>query len=314
MGSSRTLIVIGLLQLGMLTLTSATATVAAADFSSLVVFGDSGSDAGNSAAITTFPPSPPYFDGRFTNGPNWVDRLAERLGVSAPLPSSAGGTNYAFGGATTGSNSLFEIVTDMDEQVESYLSSNTPAADELFIFWGGGNDFNGGQSDAALPIQFISNHISAVVEAGARNVLVVNIPETAGQIDYPLAPQSNQLLSEVVATAAQTHEDVTFTLFDYVGLFESVRAEPQSFGFTNMVDPACRDCGVSTVDAANDIVPNPEEYFFWDDIHLSAAAHQIVGDAAFAAFVPEPATSTLMIFSGVVALLRLRIRKTERLS
>jgi phospholipase/lecithinase/hemolysin len=38
----------------------------------LVVFGDSLSDNGNSLALFQVPPFP-YFYGRWTNGPNWVD-------------------------------------------------------------------------------------------------------------------------------------------------------------------------------------------------------------------------------------------------
>src|ERR1700737_3669549 len=42
------------------------------EYQHLVVFGDSLSDNGNSLALFHLPP-PPYFDGRWTNGPNWVD-------------------------------------------------------------------------------------------------------------------------------------------------------------------------------------------------------------------------------------------------
>ena len=48
-----------------------TAIQAATIFSELVVFGDSLSDTGNLyAASGGFPPSPPYFDGNFSNGLN----------------------------------------------------------------------------------------------------------------------------------------------------------------------------------------------------------------------------------------------------
>ena len=48
-------------------------------------------------------PASPYVDGEFSNGPVWVQDLAARLGLPALTPSLAGGTDYAFGGATTGS-------------------------------------------------------------------------------------------------------------------------------------------------------------------------------------------------------------------
>ncbi|MBV8232201.1 MAG: hypothetical protein JO329_19640, partial [Planctomycetaceae bacterium] len=77
--------------------------VKAGQFTQLVAFGDSLTDVGNVYHITngTFPVSPPYDQGRFSDGPVWVEELASRMGLPAPLPSSEGGTDFAFGGAET---------------------------------------------------------------------------------------------------------------------------------------------------------------------------------------------------------------------
>ena len=73
--------------------------------SGIVSFGDSLSDVGNYYAATggAVPPASYGYDpGRFTNGPNWVEYLARDLGVAVPTASLKGGTDYAYGGATTG--------------------------------------------------------------------------------------------------------------------------------------------------------------------------------------------------------------------
>src|SRR5690349_25159216 len=87
-------------------------------YSEMVVFGDSLSDTGNVHAASTAQglipdPPPPYFNGRLSNGPIWVDRLAERLGIASPSPSLTGGTNYAYAGAKTsfGSRNRTSLVT-----------------------------------------------------------------------------------------------------------------------------------------------------------------------------------------------------------
>src|SRR4051812_17171996 len=99
-----------LLVLAALSARVGTAPAADPPFSKVYVFGDSNVDNGNVFIATsfpgddipTFPPSPPYDMGRFSNGPLWVEVMADRLGLPNPAPSLAGGTDYAWGGATTG--------------------------------------------------------------------------------------------------------------------------------------------------------------------------------------------------------------------
>src|SRR5262249_58048428 len=83
-------------------------------FSKVYVFGDSNLDNGNVFIATsadpndefpTFPPSPPYDNGRFSNVPLWVEVMADVLGLPNPAPNLVGGTNYAWGGANTGNRS-----------------------------------------------------------------------------------------------------------------------------------------------------------------------------------------------------------------
>ncbi len=66
------------------------------EINQLYVFGDSLSDVGNVFRATgrQYPASPPYFQGRFANGPVWVEYLADDL----KLPRNPS-TNFAFGGA-----------------------------------------------------------------------------------------------------------------------------------------------------------------------------------------------------------------------
>src|SRR5215471_3275020 len=99
--------------------------VPAGPFSNMVVFGDSLSDVGNLQAewfINT--PGPYYWNGRFSNGPVWAETTMTGLGLPALDHSSAGGTDYAYGGAKTTGTSFPDniFVSDIDDQVSSYLS------------------------------------------------------------------------------------------------------------------------------------------------------------------------------------------------
>src|SRR3954447_10512298 len=77
------LVTMVLVLLGLVAIMSIQARSAPA-FEHLVVFGDSLSDTGNA--------------GRFSNGPVWVEYLADRLGLKLS-PSQRGGSNFAGRGA-----------------------------------------------------------------------------------------------------------------------------------------------------------------------------------------------------------------------
>ena len=86
----------------------------------LVVFGDSLSDTGNLGCGPL-----PYYDSRCSNGPVWVEGLADGLGGSA-LPSDGGGTNFAVAGARSD-----EV---LDSQIPAYLSGGVdPSA--IHVIW-----------------------------------------------------------------------------------------------------------------------------------------------------------------------------------
>ena len=58
------------------------------------------------------------------------------------------------------------------------------------------------------------------------------------------------------------------------------------------------------------VCPNPDDFLFWDPIHITAAAQALAFDAAVAALVPEPAVlGVLMVMMGLmVCVIRLRRR------
>ena len=72
--------------------------------SNLLAFGDSLSDMGNAKdSILNVPDVPPYWQGRFSNGPVWIEYVSQAYGVTTTVGSlSEQGDNRAFGGSQTG--------------------------------------------------------------------------------------------------------------------------------------------------------------------------------------------------------------------
>jgi phospholipase/lecithinase/hemolysin len=287
----------------------------AAPITQIIAFGDSLTDTGNVFAGTAnqVPASPPYFNGRFSNGPVWVERLASRLAIPAPGPSLLGGTNYAFAGAETGTGfnqpSPGVFVPNIGTQIASYLGSNTPKPGQLFVVWGGANDFLDGQTNPAVPVANLSADITALAQAGAKTFLVPNLPLLGTTpLGLSLPPAQQQGLNALTLafdtqlaqtlTQLQSSLGITIDRLDALGLFNAIEANPGAFGFTDVTDQA-KSGGIGV---PGSVVPNPNQYLWWDPIHPTGPAHQLLGDqAAFAVGVPEP-SSFVALFFGTAAL------------
>jgi phospholipase/lecithinase/hemolysin len=282
----------------------------------IVSFGDSLSDVGNDyiASGGTQPaPTADYYQGRFTNGGNWLDYLAHDLGVAAPVASLAGGSDYAFGGASTGSGTTTfapgQQVPNVDSQIAMYLSSHTPTAGELFTIWAGANNLLiGNQTNPTIPAQDIANEITTLAAAGAKQFLVPNLP-LLGEIPVSSSLTAAQRMAldawsvgfnqtlQAEATMLQNSLGVQIHVVDIQGLFQKVLADPTNYGFTNVTG--------SAISASL----NGNGYLFWDGEHPTTAADSLVAETA-AQSVPEP--SMLLIFAmsigGLAASIKLRPR------
>ena len=261
-------------------------------FSKLVVFGDSGVDTGNvgiaSPPIVGFsvPPSPPYYMSRFSNGPVWVDVLSDHLGLERPQPSLAGGTNYAYGGATTGSiDNRFrdDGLLDMDDQVVEYLNDNTPSGGELFVISGTSsfNDFNEGMTDPAKPITYIGQIVSDLHAAGARSMLISNTIESLGGPTPDLLRQFNDLITAEIAAQRIANPDLTIYEYNIDQAMNAILANPSAIGVTNVDGQACGDCNFAFNPFPEDIAANPDSFLRFDEVHLTAPVQRFLGNAAF---------------------------------
>jgi phospholipase/lecithinase/hemolysin len=298
--------------LAILTLACLSPAAQAGDITGIVSFGDSLTDTGNLFAATGQPASP-YDQGRFSNGPVWVEYLANQLGVAAPTPSLLGGTDYAWGGASTGDGLDGYGVPNTGLQISTYLASNTPTASQLFTLWAGANDFLAfGQTDPSVPVANIGSEITTLANAGGKLFMVPNLPELGDLPGTNTLPQGqrdalNQLTlsfnSLLHSELDQLSQSLGITIYqpDVNGLFQNVLANPAQYGFTNV-----------TTSAVGDGDFGAQGYLFWDDIHPTTAGHELIAGVAGASMVPEPSSMVLMVSSlaAVSVGWKLRHRRT----
>ena len=174
------------------------------------MFGDSHSDLGNlNAATGGFVAGPPYFQGRWTNGPNWVDELASQLGAPAVTASLNGGAGFAWGGAETGSGLVAGFIPNVGEQIAQFLAQDELDGDELLVIWAGTNDgiqnvtqWRDRWQRPATAVANISTHINDLADAGGKLFLV---PDLHGLASTPRRTSPATDVARRPGLASSTH-------------------------------------------------------------------------------------------------------------
>jgi phospholipase/lecithinase/hemolysin len=177
--------------------------------SRMVVFGDSLSDSGNLKRRLLLFPNTPYWFGRFANGPNWTEYLAERTGVAVQ--------NHAYGGAVAVKHegvpsediiaaiqqgAQFFLTGSLDNQVRDYLERDLQGGavkepgEVVYVIWGGANDYiskepftgdigtlldepssKGGYVRIVNEaVASLDGQVRRLYAAGARSFVVLNLP------------------------------------------------------------------------------------------------------------------------------------------
>ena len=304
--------------------------VAAHAYSAFYVFGDSLSDVGNVYAATGgAEPASPYSNGQFSNGPIWAQDLSNSLGLGALKPSLTGGTDYAFGSATTSNPSTESTaVPTLTQQLGMFLAAvgGIAPSSALYSVWIGGNDLlnildSGTTGPTALTeaqaaAQSAATDIGTLVTQGARNVLVPLVPDLgvtpaaiaadAGAAGTLLAQTYNAALEADIGGLGSV-PGLDLTYLDTFSLIDEAVADPGAFGFTNVTAP----CYVGPFTGGGSVCADPNFYLFWDMDHPSAAAHAGIAAAADAALVPEPGTMGLLA-TGLVGIAFMHRRPARR--
>lgn len=228
----------------------------------IIALGDSLSDNGNvfattSSAHKTIPqipiiPKEPYYQGRFTNGPVWVEDLAQTLNV--PL------VDYAYGGSWAesiiDSQQLFPF--DLATQVTNYLTS--AATDyhkdqHLYTIWTGNNDY---LNHERMDIEYATtNTVNAIAQQidwlrmnGARNFLLILLPDfgltptvKAQGPEYAAKMTKISLMhnTKFIAMIEQMRKKfpkVNFVVLDINPFFKDAVENPEKYHLKNVKD-AC---------------------------------------------------------------------------
>jgi phospholipase/lecithinase/hemolysin len=278
----------------------------------IVVFGDSLSDTGNLYEYMRhqLPMSPPYYEGRFSNGPVWIEHLAEHY---FPTHAKAYVSNYAFGGAGVGSEEEAEdddvndgAMLNLDAEINSYLLAHDDKADpsSLYVVWMGSNNYLSLPENLDDELEFtiggIRRALDTLVLKGAKHIMLVGVPDLgkipmAREFEYTkelsyLSSQHNLKLEEEVETRRVQNPDVQWILYQVDILLTNALEYPAYYGFKN-VTGTCHDTEeylpasspsvlnmVSRVKTRLRTADICDAYLFFDPVHPSGRSHQYIAE------------------------------------
>ncbi|HZR18986.1 MAG TPA: SGNH/GDSL hydrolase family protein [Verrucomicrobiae bacterium] len=265
-------------------------------YNALVTFGDSYTDTGNA------PSSPPdYWNGRFSNGPLWVEDLSTTLGFGYNP-----GNNYAVSG--TESDELGVAISKFPGTADS--------AHVLFAIWSGANDIANhlslGYDDSAWTVRLnriVSSLMTAsdlLYQKGARQIVLLNQTDLTRSPDilntygptfrsYILGKIElfNSQLASAIPGLLNSHPGLQVYLVDIYSNFNSLLNNYQSLGFTKATIGALNDPNLSDT-SFNGPGAN---YVFWDTQHPTAKTHALISSWVAAA-LPAPAPPPTIALSS----------------
>jgi outer membrane lipase/esterase len=292
----------GSFKLALLAATAITAFASGAQaqqYTRAIMFGDSLSDQGNIAAANggSVPNYLPLQLQQFSNGPVWNTQLfGASTNFFTTTNPNTGNVNFAFGGSrTTGAQTPGPTT---EQQIGTYLQrGGTFGANDIVTLWGGANNLFQAQTAASATgaATDIGNQVRTLAGAGARTILVFNLPSfdsLPGNIGTPTQAQAGQLsflfnstLASNIAAAAAASPGANVISIPVDQIFTAVIANAGSFGFSNVTqacvaNPAC-------------IAANGAGYLFWDTVHPTQAGHAIIS-ASVGEYLSAPSRAAMI--------------------
>jgi phospholipase/lecithinase/hemolysin len=273
----------------------------------LVVLGDSLSDNGNLFKLIGLP-TPPYWEGRSSNGPTYAEQLAQMLGMQL--------ADYAYAGARASDASPTQFINpltgdplpiDLSDQLASYLASlgGQPAPSNATVLLNiGSNDYDfyvtqtptitqaGVQTEIQNVVSSIDDALAQLTAAGVGNIILYTLPDFAlspnavaeGPTAQALVHQIDVANNAELKQLASGYSNVR--VVDIFALTEAFAADPQGFGLTASLSTELMNVQASATPAFA-----PNEVAFYDGEHPTYAAHGVI-----AAFSDATLTSDRVTF------------------
>lgn len=274
----------------------------------IIAFGNSYSDNGEARRISSEivqnelysneafikPTEGLYWNNRYSNGYTSVEILAQKLGAKL--------TNYATGGATSGKENytawmdyvkfsgLLGQIDKFEENIHLTSSNSNPL---YFIFACENDYFKHMDFKNSISIKELANNViyninmavKRLVTLGAKNFFIVNcsdltlVPYEISMNRLDFAKEFVELINENIPVSLENLEkelEISINIFNHTIVSNDIKNNPNKYFFTELKKEY-----QSTYPEILTASDNPDNYYFWDEWHFSAATHKIFGESMF---------------------------------
>lgn len=288
----------------------------AKQFNEIIAFGDSLTDVGNVAGLTRAGVSPVidgyYLKTHFSDNLIWIEILANYWklpvrttgrGSTTTLSAQPKGNTWAWGGSEAAVDSVqppgvSEPIPNLLTEVQEYLKTNTPNNNTLYSIWSGADNLLiGGKFDpksAQKAAGIVISSIRLLADKGATNFLLFNMPNLG---DTPYAQSSYETTLAANAYSHYFNKDLNEGIEElkkefntdrkiyFVDVFTEIEnvVKIVKAGQTYQAPFFVPGSAVSISDASHEGIAYykekgqfPKHFLFWDDVHPTTQAHQII--------------------------------------
>ena len=296
--------------LSLLLLTTSAAMANPNTMQRLIVFGDSYSDNGNVFKLTQgqYPNATRYYQGRFTNGPTWVEYYASLMGINSNDPKKF--IDLAYGQAKVlrptsitvyGTPDKHYPIPDFADEITSYQNHYaTFTKQDLVVVFISGNDFFDLPPTAHVG-RFVldiadaeTTQIQRLTALGAKHILVLN------SADLTLMPVAPLFASKVV------HSTNTIAVNAYllgagllvrlynarlaydlrhdhgVMIYNMFKFDHQMFKQYHYTSAMCYQNPQGDYQhIAGPVCNNPSQFFYYDRVHTTTTVNALLAKAVY---------------------------------
>ncbi len=283
------------------------------DYNRIIAFGDSLQDNGNLYTNTGQPPAP-YYNGRFSSGPTWIELLSSDLsnpahstnpnssmnsfwgGVLFGGPYNTGGTvdnvNAAIGGAGTIPGTTINGVPSVQTQINAFIGvGGTIGPNDLVSVQGGANDLflfftlNPTPTQAQITNQAITtglneaSNVQLLIADGAKTVLVSNLPNLGATPQFNGSPSSSLAGALATVTYNSALNAATEQLAALNPKVNLVQMDWYSALNVILANPSAFGFTNTTQGCTSSlacIASNGAGYLFWDSVHPTEGGQELL--------------------------------------